>query len=196
MLLIEQTKVPDGALPLGAFKDHLKVGSGFGAPDGQDGVLLTCLRGAIASVEARTGKALIERTFRWRVTAWRELGRQALPVAPVSHVDEVRVVSAAGTATIVDPRAYRLEPDTHRPALVAMGLILPTIPVGGAVEVVFVAGYGPAWTDVPADLAQAAMMLAAHLYETRGADATPALPEGIAALLSAHRPVRLFGGAR
>ena len=196
MLLIEQTKVPDGALPLGAFKDHLKVGSGFGAPDGQDAVLLTCLRGAMASVEARTGKSVIERRFRWRITAWRDLGRQVLPVAPVQAIEEVRVVSLSGQATVIDPGAWRLEPDTHRPALVARGLVLPTIPVGGAAEVVFDAGYGPAWSDVPADLAQAVMMLAAHLYETRGADATPALPESIAALLAPHRLVRLFGGGR
>ena len=194
MLLIEQTEVPDAALPLAAFKDHLKVGTGFGVPAGEDAVLRTCLRGAIASVEARTGKAVLARRFLWRVTAWRDLGRQTLPVAPVSAIAEVRTIGLNGTARIIDPASYRLEPDTHRPAIVALGLVLPTIPVGGAAEIVFDAGFGPTWDDVPADLAQAVLMLAAHQFETRGADGTPGVPDAVAALLSPHRQIRLFGG--
>ena len=58
-MLIEQTSVPVSALPVAEFKDHLRLGAGFADGALQDAVLETCLRAAISSIEARTGKALI-----------------------------------------------------------------------------------------------------------------------------------------
>ena len=49
MMLIEQTTVPTTALPLQAFKDHLRLGTGFGAETLQDGLLESHLRAAIAT---------------------------------------------------------------------------------------------------------------------------------------------------
>ncbi|MEY2961928.1 MAG: hypothetical protein RLZ60_1758, partial [Pseudomonadota bacterium] len=71
MMLVEQTTVPLAALPVAEFKGHLRLGSGF-ADDGlQDGVLVAALRAAIAAIEARTGKILIQRDFSWTVYRWR-----------------------------------------------------------------------------------------------------------------------------
>lgn len=63
MMLNEETTVPDAALPVEEFKAHLRLGSGFGNDTVQDAVLVSFLRAAIAAVEVRTGKALIERDF-------------------------------------------------------------------------------------------------------------------------------------
>lgn len=197
MMLVEQTTLPSAALPVSEFKDHLRLGTGFADDGVQDAVLEGCLRAAMAAIEARTGKILIERTFSWMLTGWRDFGRQTLPVAPVREILEVRTIDRSGNATVIDPARYRLEPDMQRPRLVSNGLHLPLIPFSGSVEITFVAGYAPSWAGLPADLCQAVLMLAAHYYEERGAAGAQAMPFSVSLLIDRYRTVRLFGeGAR
>ncbi len=199
MMLLELTGVPDPALPVASFKDHLRLGSGF-ADDGlQDELLRAYLRAAMAAIEARTGKVLLARDFSWSVDGWRELGAQALPVAPVTGVSSVKLVDRAGAETAVAPELYRLRADSQRPKLVSTRMHLPLIPHQGTAEVVFTAGFGPAWDDLPADLSQAVLLLAAHYYEHRTAvlAGERPMPFGISILIDRYRSIRLFGeGAR
>lgn len=198
MMLIEQTQVPDAALPVGEFRNHLQLGSGF-ADDGlQDAVVLPVLKAAIASVERETGKVLLDKRFQYVVTAWRSLERQVLPVAPVSGIVSLTITDMAENATVIEASDYTLARDTHRPALRWGGLVLPVIPVGGTAEIVFDAGFGATWGDVPGDLAQAVLMLAAHFYDNRSAlvERAKPMPMGVRSLLMGHRDVRLFGGVR
>ena len=197
MILIEQTQVPDGALPVAEFRDHLQLGSGF-ADDGlQDGVLVPQLRAAIATVEGKTGKALLSRSFKLVVAAWRDMDRQVLPLAPVSAVTALSITDLSDEVEIVAPARYCLRKDAHAPVIYAMGLSLPTIPVGGTAEIEFDAGFGD-WAKVPDDLRQAVMMLAAHYYEIRTPVAQRAteLPLSIAAICRRHAPMRLVGVRR
>jgi uncharacterized phiE125 gp8 family phage protein len=73
---------------------------------------------------------------------------------------------------------------------------LPVIPLGGRVEISFTAGFGVAWADVPADLRQAVMLLAAQFYETRHdvGDGVAGLPVAVQALIERWRTVRILGG--
>ena len=198
MMLVELSSVPPAALPVAGFKDHLRLGSGF-ADDGlQDETLEAFLRAALASIEARTGKVLLEREFRWSVTKWREVDRQPLPLAPVSAVGTVVQIDRNGTAIPVATERYALEPDQQRPALIAVGATLPAVPRGGRVDVEVLAGYGPEWSDLPADLAHAVMLLAAHFYEYRSDSALhgATMPFSVTALIERYRTVRLFMGGR
>lgn len=196
MMLVEQTTVPGTALPVAEFKDHLRLGTGFADDAVQDEVLETYLRAAIASVEARTGKAMISRNFAWTLTAWRDLARQVLPVAPVSAITGLSIVDRFGQVEVIDPSRYALEPDTHRPSVFALSLTLPVIPVGGSAVIEFDAGFGASWAAVPFDLAQAVFIVAANLYENRGSGSGPAedLPVAALTLMARWRNVRLFGG--
>ena len=74
--------------------------------------------------------------------------------------------------------------------------LLPTIPTRGSVRVRFLAGYGPDWSDLPADLAQAVMMLGAHYYEYRHETGLSGrcMPFGVTSLLERYRTVRVFAG--
>ena len=65
MMLIEETAVPSEALPVDAFKAHLRLGTGFSEDTLQEPVLESFLRAAMSAIEARTGKILIERDFSW-----------------------------------------------------------------------------------------------------------------------------------
>lgn len=196
MMLVEQTTVPGTTLPVAEFKDHLRLGTGFANDGVQDSVLEGYLRASISAIEARTGKALIERSFSWTLTAWRDLSAQVLPIAPVRAITGLTITDRLGVDEVVDPARYLLEEDTHRPRLVAASLVLPSIPVGGTATIAFDAGFGPVWSDVPADLGQGVLILAAHFYENRGSGSgsEAQMPEAVAMLVNRWRVTRLFGG--
>lgn len=194
MMLVELTTVPQEAIPLAAFKDHLRLGSGFAEGDLQDSVIEGFLRAAMAAIEARTGKVLIERVFSWTLTQWRDPARQALPLAPVSSVVQIIRVDRHGDETTASA-TWSLAPDMQRPVVSGS---LPAIPTGGHVRLELLAGFGPAWSDVPADLAHACIMLAAHYYENRTEMVTSQqnMPFGVSSLIEPYRTVRLFMGGR
>lgn len=195
MMLVEQTTAPLAALPVAEFKDHLRLGSGFTDDGLQDGVLVAALRAALAAIEARTGKILIQRDFSWTVYRWRSTSDAVLPVGPVSAVTSLTLIDRLGAETPVSQSSWVLVADLHRPRLVALGLALPMIATGGSARMNFVAGYGPNWSDIPDDLAQAVLMLAAHFYdfrhgETAGRDLMPPM---VASLVERYRTLRLGG---
>lgn len=194
-MLTEVNRFPDAALPLEACKAHLRLGEGFADDGGQDGLILRYLRAAILAVEARIGKALLARDFRLRLGDWADPQGQPLPVAPVLSVTAVTLHRRDGSAEAVAPDRYRLEPDMVRPRLCPTGWMLPSVPAGGAVEVIFTAGFGPQWPDVPADLAQAVMLLVAQYHEGRDGSAGRApMPFGVMALIERWRVLRVGAG--
>ena len=196
MILSEVTTVPTLALPIAAFKTHLRLGSGFADDTLQDGLLESTLRAAIAMIEGRIGKVLIARRFKWAIDDWRTSAAQALPVAPVTAVVSVTLVDAENSTVVVDPARYKLAQDTHRPKLIATGSALPLVPMAGRAEVVFDAGFGATWALVPADLAQAVLLLAADYYEHRSDSGVRdgGLPFGVVTLIERWRTVRVLGG--
>lgn len=196
MILIEQTQVPDAALPVAEFRDHLQLGSGFADDGFQDAVLVPHLRAALAAIEAHTGKALYTRNFRRVVHAWRDVRRDVLPLAPVTAIQSFSVFDLSGNEEVIDPDKYRLIEDAHRPALKWLGWALPTIPIGGMAVIVFDAGYSLDWAGLPADLKQCVLVSAAHLYETRSGESEVALPGPVVSLLRPYKELRLFGGRR
>ena len=197
MMLIEETTVPDAALPVDQFKAHLRLGTGFGEESLQDSVLKGFLRAAIAAIEARTGKVLIERDFTWTLSAWRDRAAQGLPVAPVGSVAQVSVVDALGGETVLDAGSYRLESDSQSPRLRPIAGLLPMVPTGGEARIGFRAGMAADWGGLPADLGQAVLMLAAHYYEYRNDTGLSdgCMPFGVTSLIQRYRVVRLGLGA-
>jgi uncharacterized phiE125 gp8 family phage protein len=197
MMLVEVTPVPQAALPIAAFKAHLRLGSGFTDDTLQDSLLEGFLRAALAAIEGQTGKALLSRAFDWTVQQWRGADRQVLPIAPVSAITAFDLIDTLGTVTAVAGAGWRLLPDMIAPTLVALNASLPTIATNGMARLRLTAGFGPAWADVPPDLAQATLMLAAHYYEYRHDTALGAgcMPFGVTALIDRYRPLRIgFGG--
>ena len=195
MMLSELSPVAQAALPVQAFKDHLRLGTGFADDGAEDALAEAYLRAALAAIGARTGKAILARDSRLELTDWRDDWAQALPVAPVSAVVSVSLRDDTGATEMVDAARYALERDMHRPRLRSVGGYLPGVPAGGTVEVVFTAGFGPAWADVPPDLGQAVFLLAASYHEHRHeGEKARAMPHGIAALIERWRNVRVLGG--
>ena len=196
MLLTELTTIASNVLPVQNLKDHLRLGTGFSDSGMQDGLIATYLRSAVAAVEGRIGKALLTRRFRLTLPDWRNTSEQALPVAPVSALISLTLYDILGAATVISATRYRLVQDTHRPKLLSVGYLLPAIPVDGKVEVVFDAGFGGTWADVPPDLQHAVLLMAAQYYEQRNqfAEASPGLPYPVLSLIERWRIVRVLGG--
>lgn len=198
MMLTEETAIPPEALPVADFRAHLRMGSGFADDDVQDPVLESFLRAAMAAIEARTGKILLQRVFAQIVSDWSNPAGHALPVAPVSAVLRVVLRDPRHEDELIDPSWYRLQPDLQRPVLRPAGTVLPVIAAGGSAEVVFQAGHATEWARLPADLAQAVMLLASHYYEHRDETAlgSGCMPFGVTSLIERYRTVRIFiGGA-
>ncbi|GAA6207823.1 hypothetical protein NBRC116601_11160 [Cognatishimia sp. WU-CL00825] len=193
MMLMEETQIAAAALPIADLKAHLRLGTGFADEAIQDGVLEGFLRAALAAIEARTGQVLIARDFSWLLTRWRKTAGQVLPVAPVNVVSELRLIDADGAETTVDVAQYWLEPDGLQPVLRPRNACLPTIAKAGQVQLFFNAGFGPAWSDVPVDLQQAVLLLAAHYYEFRHETAFGGgcMPFGVTSLIDRYRPLRI-----
>ncbi|MBF9036029.1 hypothetical protein HKCCE2091_17420 [Rhodobacterales bacterium HKCCE2091] len=193
MNLVEIAPVDAGLLPLAALKEQLRLPAGFSDDGSADGKLTASLRAAIAAVEARTGKALLRRQFLFRVSDWAETDRQPLPVGPVASLDQFTVVKRDGTVEGMDLAAFRIVPDSHRPALAPVGSSLPTLPTGGRAELRITAGFAAAWTGVPPDLAEAVLILAADYFDMPQTDGarTPGMPAAVQVLLEPHRSLGL-----
>jgi uncharacterized phiE125 gp8 family phage protein len=198
MILMEVSAPPSAVVPVKAFAEHLRLGAGFADDGSEDQVLELYLRAAMAAIEARIGRALLERTYAWTLTRWREEASQGLPIGPVRSVESVSLISADGVETEVPPDGWTLLREGHRPRLIGRdGRPLPRIPRGGQAEIRFTAGFGASWTAVPADLRQAVFLLAAHYYDNRAepAQGSGCMPFGVLVLIEAYRTLRVGRGA-
>ncbi|WP_185962166.1 head-tail connector protein [Palleronia caenipelagi] len=187
MDLTEEIPLASALLPLAELRSHLRLGTGFADDAVQNPVLEQILRAALARVEQKTGKSVLTRRFVAMFGETDGCGAMVLPRAPVGAVVAVTRIGADGARSELAPSTVRLEDDPHRPRLHGV-----SIPSGGVVEVIFDAGYGASWADVPADLAQAVLSLAGAAYEDRSA--TEDISEGVRAMLAPYRMPRLFGG--
>lgn len=198
-MLMTEINVPDAVLPVAAFKAHMRMNTGFAEDTVQDVVLGSFLRAAMAAIEARTGKALIEREFTLALGDIENAAAVLLPVAPVTVIADVVRVTRSGAEQVISASAYWLERDGHTPHVRATGPCLPAPERGGELRVRFLAGFGPEWDDVPVDMQQAVMMLAAHYYEYRHDTALDGgcMPFGVSSLIERFRALRLGrSGAR
>lgn len=194
MMMVELTSVPSASLPVDALSSHLRLSSGFADDGSQDTLLEGCLRSAMAAIEARIGKVLLQRQFALTLVVWHNPASHGLPVAPISSIDSVKLIARNGAETIVDEDRYVLRADAHRPSIETVAGSLPTPPLGGTIEVTVTAGYGPNWEDIPADLQRALLGLASEYYNSGGA-ISPPIPGQVMALIEPYRQIRLRGGA-
>ena len=176
MILTEVSAPPSAAVPVRAFAEHLRLGSGFADDGSQDAVLELYLRSAMAAIEARLGRALLARGLLLDGDRWREDASQGLPIAPVRSVEAVTLVEADGGETVVEPGG--LVGDARQPAAAAGRQVRPQPAADPARRATRRSasppGFGEGWEDVPADLRQAVFLLAAHFYENRAEGAASA----------------------
>ncbi|RMH39762.1 MAG: hypothetical protein D6688_13615 [Alphaproteobacteria bacterium] len=195
MQLVQETAYAATELPVADLSAYLRLSSGFPDDGSEDARLQALLAAAVETIEARLSLVLLERRFRWRTERWSNPASVVLPVAPVRQVDSVTMTDADGASNAVDPALWRLVPDDRTPRLQARGACLPPIPPGGMAEVSFPAGFGPTWPDVPVDLRQAVVMLAADWYDRPAGGSGVPIASDILRLLQPYRRLRIGGAA-
>jgi uncharacterized phiE125 gp8 family phage protein len=193
MILTEASPAAVNPVPLDEFTAHLRMARGFDDDPTEDALLELYLRNATSVVEAQIGKALIRRSFKLQVSGWSRDGSLVMPVGPVQAIASAGFVRGAESIAI-SVAGWSVTAGTGRQRLTgAGGGALPQIPHGYLAELVFDAGFGDGWNDVPGELRHAVLMLAAHYFENRYADSQgdPGIPAAVEALLETQRPVRL-----
>ncbi len=149
-----------------------------------------------AHVERLTGLKLIEQRWAVWLDRWPEGAEVPLPIAPAVSVDAVNIYGEDDVAAELDPEAYFLDAQSRPPRLVRRAGWTWPRPGRRAngIEIEVTAGFGPDADDVPAELRQAILMLAAHWFERRtGVEdmAFQPVPRGVAALIGPFKGVRL-----
>ena len=170
-------------------KQHLRVD---GSDD--DTSLAALIIAARTIVETTTGLTLIERTFDIFFDDWStlkpcdfvsegigELDNHAilspagkarglfLPLKPVNSVNSIQIVDAEGEQIVWASENYDLVTGLEPFLRVKEGVTLPRLGTScEAVRVSVQAGFGPSWNDIPADIHQALLMLATHLFYHKG----------------------------
>jgi uncharacterized phiE125 gp8 family phage protein len=195
MILTEISSIPSGSLPFYNLKNHLRMGTTFSETDLQDPLLEAYLRAAISTIENALGIALIARNYSWHLTAWRDGKTQGLPLRPINSIVSITKYDKQGTSSLIDSSLYSLKKDMQSSQIISTLAFLPTVDAHGSVEIIFEAGFGNDWEDLPADLAQAVILLAAHFYEFRTGALMPngTLPMSVLALIEPYRAMRISG---
>ena len=188
----------------------------FDASD-RDTFIGTLITAARERCEEYTGRALITQTWTMYRDAWpcqddyrrapwwdgvrdgsvSELlgARQALelPRSPLQRVDSIKTFDDADNETTLASTAYYVDTASEPGRVVlrdSTGTPTPTR-VANGLEVIFVAGYGNAASDVPTGLVQGIKMLVAHWFENReevviGAAVNP-IPHSVLATWDKYR---------
>lgn len=170
-------------------KAHLRVDD-----DADNGLVESLITSARIHLEAVTGRALIEQSWRLVRDDWPDNGIVTLPVGPVSAIDEIRTYDTSGNPLIIDVGTVLLDGQGVPPRVVLAGA-RPSVRHRLGVEIDFTAGYGTEAGDVPADLIQALLTLVAYWYENRDTvlvvGARGLIPSGFDRLIASYKRVRL-----
>ena len=160
-----QTSSPASlAISLSELKAQLRV-----TYNDEDALLLMYANAAVNLFEARTGRALINRTVRAEYEEFCDSGIK-LPLTPVASVQSVQYYSDTGdTASTWDSSAYYTDTTSIRPKIVRKANeAFPFTEVRpNAVIVNFTAGYGDTYTAVPEGIRLGVMALASHFFTHR-----------------------------
>jgi hypothetical protein len=116
---------------------------------------------------------------------------------PFQSVSQIQLRDTLGAYTTVDPSTYFVEASGYTGRIVRKaGVSWPSVALAqtGGVEITFVAGFGPAASDVPADLVTGLTMLVKHWYDHRDMTCDGAggpVPMHIGSIFDAYAAARL-----
>jgi uncharacterized phiE125 gp8 family phage protein len=176
MSLIDLTKPVVPAVTLIALKEHLRI-------DGsdEDTLLLSLIDAATKHVETKADTKLIQRQVRYS-TPYKNVLR--LPIAPLVSLDLLEVRGADGEITSVALDGVIVDIDTGAIDLrhVSLGVL-----AAQQVRLTCTVGYGSITDDLPAELAQAVLLQASHMYEARGLTQAMSSHPMVEILCTAHQ---------
>lgn len=161
----------------------------------EDGLVTTLITAARLHVEGTTARAMLAQSWRLVRDDWPADREVKLPVAPAISLTAVTAYDDAGTPHELELTQFDLDKATPRLLLPADVTGAPDLRDRQGIEIDYVAGYGMAAADVPADLKHAMLALIAHWFENRDAvivaGSGAVVPTGFNRLVAPYRRVRL-----
>jgi uncharacterized phiE125 gp8 family phage protein len=159
---------PPAAEPvtLADMKLHLRV-----THSSEDALISSLIKAAREELEQAAGLALISQGWRLYLDCWPGTRTVLIQKMPVITLSAVTVYDTAGAPSSPPPSGFVLD-RFSRPARIAIpdAVTAPGKKLNG-IEIDFTAGFGATGVEVPDGLKRAIMLLAAHWYEFRGAEA-------------------------
>ena len=171
------TNIAEAAVSMAEAQAYARVETGE-----EEAVLAGLVRTASALCECFTGQVLVARPFEEVLPAGAQWQRLAL--TPVRAIEEVAVLAADGSATVLPPGGYEMDIDGRGDGWVKMPGGNRKLRVRGQ------AGMALDPNGVPEPLRQGILRLIAHLFATRdGTGGEP--PAAVTALWRPFRRMRL-----
>lgn len=158
-------KTPPARLPveLDVFKNHVRVLSAD-----EDGLMVDYLSAATDEAQQYLGRPLITQTILLTTNRWRVVIPLEMP--PVQSVVSVSYWDEDGVEATVDPSSYFVDL-SHSPPLIRFksDFTFPTLEDErpDPITIEFVGGYGAEPLNVPAQIRQGILFLAAQYYGQR-----------------------------
>ena len=179
LTITSRAALAEAQLPVDALATQMRLPDGWDVEPGRRGRLADTLRAAIATVERRSGQALLTRetVLQGRAAGGRLI---VLPLAPVSGI-------VAVTAAAIDiPLAGAV---IERDGVHTRLALTRALTAGAQLTITATAGHG-GWADLPEDLAEAAL-LEAEAVEGGG---LATLHKLAGQMITPHRILRLGRG--
>lgn len=192
--MINYELLADSTLPivtLAEAKLHCKVDN-----DADDSLIANLITAAKKTCEKFTNRSLINQTWAasFDYVDFVKAKNYYLPFGKIQSITSVATYNQDNTQTIIAPDNYRTFGSRF---IFNSTYTLPAygdFRTDGAMQIVWVAGFGATADDVPQDIKQAALLLIRHWYENRGVVYSPlgkaeaeTLPMNVVAILSNYR---------
>lgn len=183
MTLVELDQLGGEPVSLDEAKAHLRVDI-----TDDDSTISTQVQSARGYVEQVTARTLVLRSYEWRLDSWPG-GTLDLPVTPVTSITGIFTIDEAGVETEFDAANYYLVSDK---VVLKQDSTWPDVQRSHeGILVRFNAGY----TDVPAGLKSAILLIVGDLYENREASLVGSVSSSVQFSVDALvRPYRLHWG--
>ncbi len=191
MAKMKQTSAPGAAIISTAdMKTHLRVT--HSTDDDYIDALISCVTAFLDGYTGTIGRALITQTWTMKLDQFPASDEIVIPLPPLASVTHIKYYDTDNVEQTLSSSNYEVDLFSTPPRVVlANDQSWPsTYEKINAVEIVFVAGYGAAGSDIPQNIIHAAKLLVAHMYFNREAVAPVKLhrvPDAVQALLGPWR---------
>lgn len=182
---LTQTVGPDvEPVSLADAKSHMRV-----TTTDENDLITALIVAARFHIEAATGRQMITASWEWSLPCFPSHDTFAVPLPPLQSVTHIKYTDSNGDEQTLADTVYDVDIVSRRGRIgLAYGQSWPSIRNDmNAVRITFVAGYGDAASDIPANLIHAHKLLIEHLDRFRGVVAegrrVTSVPTGLANLI-------------
>lgn len=151
----------------------------------EDTLLAEFIQAARENTEKYLSRALITQTITASLDFWGDMAIQ-LPQPPLISVTQIHTLDESDVQTVYSASNYYLITDEEPgKVIIKSGASPPTTTIRqkGGIQIVYLAGYGAASSDVPQGIRMGVQLWAASIYENRVIGKEPP-PEAISSLRS------------